>query len=196
MHVLDLLGTHEPDLVADLIDWIVDHQNEAGFIDHPPQNITNFPHQPWWKNPDRERILMLAGIIKKWGIGKPAFFEKVSAFYRSTPLPSVEKYYGYPHFVYLKYCAKDEENDQLTTFINRLPEFLTMHRNHFPLLSRGWMYAREYVREDVWGREANIFLSCLQADGGVQTPYPDLPWWRPIWTLNGCILLHKQDLRF
>jgi hypothetical protein len=47
MHVLDLLGTHEPDLGADLIDWIVDHQNEAGFIDHPPQNITNFPHQPW-----------------------------------------------------------------------------------------------------------------------------------------------------
>src|SRR5262245_46425161 len=152
----------------------------------------NFPHMPWWQKPDHERILMLAGIMKRWGIDHPVFFEKVRTFYLSTSLPSIERYYGYPHFVYLKYCGEnDEDRAKLTTLIDRLPSFLTIHSNHFPLLSRGWMHAREYVKEDIWAREAAIFMNSLQEDGGVNTPYQDLPWWRPIWTLNGFVLLTR-----
>ncbi|HEY3313365.1 MAG TPA: hypothetical protein VGK00_17115 [Anaerolineales bacterium] len=195
MHVLDLMGCQDTDPGADLIDWIINNQNEAGFIDHPPQNMPRYPHQPWWENPDRERILFLAGIMKKWGIESPIFFEKVSVFYQETTLPPIERYYGYPHFVYLKYCDRgDEDNLKLASMVSQLPEFLSIHRNHFPLLSRGWMYAREYVPEVVWAREKAIFLDSLQGDGGVSTPYRDLPWWRPIWTLNGFILLNKDEM--
>jgi hypothetical protein len=192
MHVLELLECHETEIPAGLIEWIVSNQNEAGYIDHPPQNMLAYPYQPWWKNSDPERILMLAGIMKKWGIERPRFFEQVRTFYLTTALPPVERYYGYPHFVYLKYCGEEaEDRAKLATMVERLPAFLTEHRWHFPLLSRGWMYAREYISEEDWEREASIFMNSLQEDGGVKTLYPDLPWWRPIWTLNGCVLLSK-----
>ncbi len=195
LHVLELLGGQDSDIAARLLDWIVTSQDESGVIPHPPANMFNYPHQPWWKNPDAERILMLAGTMRKWGIDRPVFYEKVSAFYRSTSLPPVDAYYGYPQFVYLKYCAGNEEDRaKLAILIERLPAFLTVHRRHFPLLSRGWMYAREYVSEELCAGEAAAFLNSLQEDGGVETSYPDLPWWRPIWTLNGCVLLSKwQD---
>jgi len=194
LHVVELLKCHDSDIVAGLVEWIVTSQNEAGVIPHPPQNMFNFPHQPWWKNPDHERILMLAGIMKKWGMDRPVFFEKVKTFYQTTTLPPVDQYYGYPHFVYLKYCGdSDEDKAKLAILIDRLPEFLTTHKNHFPLLSQSWKYAREYVNEDIWDREVTTFMKSMQADGGVETPYPDLPWWRPIWTLNGSILLNKWN---
>ncbi|RPI92430.1 MAG: hypothetical protein EHM40_13055 [Chloroflexi bacterium] len=192
MHVLDLLGCHDGDIVIGLVGWIVANQNEAGYIDHPPKKMLDFPHQHWWRNPDQERILMLAGIMKKWGIDEPAFFGKVRSFYQTTSLPPVERYYGYPHFAYLKYCAEsDEDQAKLATMTARLPAFLTMHKQHFPLLSRGWVYAKDYVDKAVWIEAANVFQESLQEDGGVRTIYPDLPWWRPIWTLNGCVLLNS-----
>ena len=76
LHVLELLGCYDAECVTSLVNWIVTRQNEAGIIVHPPRNISNYPHQPWWENPDPERILMLAGILKRWGIDQPAFFKK------------------------------------------------------------------------------------------------------------------------
>ena len=192
LHVLELLECDDTEVVASLINWIVSNQNEAGVIVHPPGNILNYPHQPWWENPDDERILILAGIMKKWGVDRPVFFEKVRTFYRRTTLPAADRYYGYPHFVYLKYCSETEADRlQFSRMVDQLPDLLTAHRNHYPLLSRGWMYAQEDVSEATRAREAVIFLSSLQEDGGIMIPYPDLPWWRPIWTLNGCVLLNK-----
>lgn len=194
LHVMELLEWYDPEIVTSLVSWIVTNQNEAGVISHPPSNLSNYPHQPWWEHPDDERILMLAGVLKKWGIDQPTLFKKVRKYYQSTTLPSIDQYYGYPHFVYLKYCREnDEDQAKLATMIDRLPAFLITHQDHFPLLSTGWMHAREYVSEEIWRRETAYFLSALQEDGGVQTPYPDLPWWRPIWTLNGCVLLTKRD---
>ena len=192
MHVLELLQWPESEVSAGLIEWIVSNQNEAGFIDHPPHKMLAYPHQPWWKNPDPDRILMLAGVLKKWGIDRPEFYGRVKKYYRTTTLPPVERYYGYPHFVYLKYCGEGiEDQTKLAKMVERLPAFLKTHSEHFPLLSRGWMYAREYVSDEAWEREGSNFRNALQEDGGVKTLYPDLPWWRPIWTLNGCVLLNK-----
>ena len=194
LNVLELLECYDAECVTSLVNWIVTSQDEAGIIVHPPRNISNYPHQPWWENPDPERIMMLAGILKRWGIDQPAFFKKVRIFYQTTSLPPVDRYYGYPHFVYLKYCSEnDEDRSKLATLIDQLPNFLTVHSNHFPLLSTGWTYAREYVDEGIWEREATKFLNALQEDGGVKTPYPDLPWWRPIWTLYGFILINKWN---
>jgi hypothetical protein len=194
MHVLDLLDCYEPAVVDRLVDWIAVNVDETGAIAHPPRNLSHYPHQPWWERPDPERVLMLAGTLKKWGIDQPVFFRKVRYFYQTTDLPPVDRYYGYPHFVYLKYCSVSEEDRQkFETLIERLPVFLTHHSAHFPLLSRGWMYARDNVDENVWLREAANFIGSMQEDGGVKIPYPDLPWWRPIWTLNGCILLDQWN---
>ena len=41
--------------------------------------------------------------------------------------------------------------------------------------------------------ERKLF-ECFFEDGGVATPYPDLPWWRPVFTLDGLILLKRYGL--
>ena len=195
LYMLEILDCYDSDIVTRLVNWIVTSQNKEGIIAHPPKNLSNYPHQPWWERPDDERILMLAGIMKKWGVGQSDFFEKVRIFYQTTTLPPVDRYYGYPHFVYLKYCSeKEEDRMRLAMLIDQLPAFLTIHSNHFPLLSRGWMEAKEYVDKNTQSREAAIFVNSLQDDGGVQIPYPDLPWWRPIWTLNSVVLLNKWNI--
>ena len=44
---------------------------------------------------------------------------------------------------------------------------------------------------DLLEQSALAFIAALSEDGGLNTPYPDLPWWRPIFTLDGLILLDK-----
>jgi hypothetical protein len=41
-------------------------------------------------------------------------------------------------------------------------------------------------------REAAIFIKALREDGGIVTPYPDFPWWDPIFLLDGLIQLKKM----
>ena len=43
-------------------------------------------------------------------------------------------------------------------------------------------------------REALRVVEGLQEDGAVVTPYPDLPWWRPIFTLDGLMAMKKLSL--
>jgi hypothetical protein len=123
LYVLDLLDCHDHETVSSLVNWIVTHQKAAGFIDHPPENIFNYPYQAWWKNPDRERILALAGILKKY-------------------------------------------------------------RDHYPLFSRGWFYASDDVEREVLADEAAVFVNAIHADGEINSPYLDFPWWRPILLLD------------
>lgn len=192
LHALEYLECDNPEVIAGLTDWIMANLNERGYINYPPPTISNYPHQPWWNGPDDERILMLAGVMKRHGWGRPSFFERVRKYYQTTSIPPIERYYGYPHFVYLKYCGEgDEDRAKLATMISNLAQFLTLHKRHFPLLSRGWMFAREHVSSEIWQRECSNFINSLQEDGGVETLYPELPWWRPIWTLNGIVLMYR-----
>ena len=192
MFVLDLLDYTDPAVIDPLLNWIVEHQNETGFIPHPPKNLISYPHQPWWKNPDPDRVLALAGFLKKWGIEHTTFFDKVREYYEQNEMPSTDNYYGYPYFVYLKHCggnASDEE--KLATMIDGLPVLLKKHADHFPLFNRAWFHALDYIAEEITLREAQKFAAAMQEDGGLDAPYANLPWWRPLWTIDGLILLKR-----
>ena len=194
MCVMELLDYYEPKVIDQLLDWIVKHQNEAGFIPHPPANIFDYPHQLWWENPDAERVLTLAGLLRKWGVEHDTFFQKVRDYYEQAEMPGADKYYGYPYFVYLKYCSEDAEDQaKLATMIEQLPVLLEKHADHFPLFNRAWFHAVDYVAPETVVEEAQKFAAAIQEDGGVATAYPDLPWWRPLWTLEGLILLKRHS---
>jgi hypothetical protein len=195
MYVLDLLDCGNTEFPCQLIDWIITHQTDEGDIPHPPENYLQYPYQPWWKNPDKERVLSLAGYLRKWGIDQPAFFQKVRSLHRSMPLAEVLRYYDYPHFVYLKYCGtSNEDKAELSTIIAQLPTLLINNRDHFPLFGRAWYLASDYVSQEILAREANLFINAFQEDGGIMTPYPDFPWWQPIFLLDGLIQLKKKML--
>jgi hypothetical protein len=190
MYVLDLLDGCNTETANRLVDWIITHQDTEGFIPHPPENFFHYPYQPWWKNPDKERILSLAGMMRKWGLDQPGFFEKTRNCYRSLPFPVDLEFYNYPYFIYLKYCSvSDEERAQFSGIIEQIPPLLSKYSNHFPLFSRGWYLAYEYVVKDILDREIANFINALKDDGGIVTPYPDFPWWDPIFLLDGLIQL-------
>jgi hypothetical protein len=192
MFVMELLGTREPEVLEPLLKWIADHQNEAGVIPHPPAALADFPHQPWWRNSDADRVLALAGYLKKWGIEDSTFSMKVRGHYAEAQMPGAGSYYGYPYFVYLKYCGENAVDEaRLATMVGQLPVLLETHADHHPLFSRAWFHAADCVAPETLEAEAQAFAAAMQEDGGLAVPYPDLPWWRPLWTLEGLVLLRR-----
>lgn len=195
MFVMDLLDCHDAQVVDPLLHWIAGHQEEDGTIPHPPANLHSYPHQPWWENPDAARSLTLAGLLSKWGVEQDALFRRVRRYYQQAEMPSADNYYGYPYFVYLRYCGVDaQDRAKLDTMVEQLPVLLERHADHFPLFSRAWYHAVDCVGQEVVAAEAQTFAAAMQDDGGLAAPYPDLPWWRPIWTVDGLILLKRAAL--
>ena len=194
MFVLDILDVHAGEVVSGLVDWIAANLNVAGFIDHPQPDMLRYPHQPWWENPDDLRILTLAGFLAKWGVDAPDLFARVQRYYQTLDLPDKWNVFNYPFYVYLKYCRQESEDAQWTDGLSRLPALLAEHADHYPLFSRYWGYAGEDLAEDAVREHARAFVRGFRKDGAVETPYPDLPWWDPIFTLDGLIWMHVRSL--
>jgi len=192
LFIFDLMGNPFHQIPRGLSLWASERQLPDGTLPHPPENLANYPFQPWWAGPDRDRVLVIAALLTKMGIDSPEFYDKTYAYYQTCEIPGPDNFYSYPFFAYLKYCARtDEDRAQFDQMVAQLPVVLETHRSHFPLFSRYWYYAAEHVEKAVLDREAQYWVESLQADGGLPTPYPDLPWWRPIWTLDGLILFKR-----
>jgi hypothetical protein len=190
--ILDQLGCPANELSPRLFEWIASNQRPGGFLDHPPANLAVYPHQPWWANPDQERILSLAAILKKWGVDRPEIFAGAERFFRSAPVPEEFLFYHYPYYLYLKYCSHSEDERALfSKIVKQLPHLFAKERSHHPLFSRYWYLASDDVAEAARHAEAKIFVSAIHDDGDIDTPYPDLPWWRPVFLLDGLIQLQK-----
>ncbi|MBY9015851.1 MAG: hypothetical protein KGD68_09195 [Candidatus Lokiarchaeota archaeon] len=195
LYILDLLDSKDSIISTELIKWILETQNKEGYINHPPENMFKYPYQPWWKNLDKDRIFVLAGILKKWSAGNEQFFKNVRVHYQKTEFPKEFVFYNYPIFVYLKYCSQNnEDNVNLEKIIECMPSLLGDNRDHFPLFSRYWYYAIDHVSQDTMENEAAYFIDSFEEDGGIKIAYQNLPWWRPIFSLDGLILLKKYNL--
>ena len=199
MGILDLLdagaGGPEGEIVTHLVSWIVANQDDRGVIPHPPARLLDYPHQPWWENSDDLRILTLAGLLRKWGVSAPTLFAKARSYYLTCEFPDKWQVYNYPFYVYLKYCGEGSEDEKrMSDGIAKLPAFLQEGADHYPLFGRYWYHAADAFPEEVLRREAQRFVDGLQDDGALVTPYPDLPWWRPIFTLDGLMVMKRLSL--
>ena len=195
LYVLDVLDAGDAECVEPLIGWIVTHQNGDGVIEHPPENLVRYPHQPWWASPDDDRILVLAGILRKWGVESTELYAGARRHYMRTDVPETASFYGYPLFCYLKYCAEThEDRARFAKMVADLPAILEKYSDHYPLFGRYWYHAQEHVDDSTLKASALGFVEAMQEDGGVINPYPDLPWWRPIFTLDGLVLMQKRGM--
>jgi hypothetical protein len=195
LYLLDLLETSKSDIITNIAKWVVNSQNSQGYIDHPPENLEEYPYQPWWKNPDNTRIFAVAAFLKKFEFEDKNFFSKVRTFYAKTQIPKEIQIYDYPYFMYLKFLAeKKEEKKMLQHFINQLPNVFKKNKEHYPLFGRHWYHALDIVDEKLVEKETNNFFNGLMDDGGLKIIYQNLHWWRPIWTLDGLIILKKNEL--
>lgn len=195
MYILDLLEDVDNKIADQLINWIIEKQNEQGYIDHPPRNIYNYPFQKWWDGPDEIRILALSGLLKKWGFKDASFYKKVKQFYSTCTLPKEYQLYEYPYFIYLRYLGDSKEEKQtLQQIIKQLPSIFEKNKEHYLLFGRHWYHAFDIVDNDIRNNEANNFFDGLQDDGGLKIVYQDLPHWRPMWTLDALIILKKSRI--
>lgn len=195
LYLLDLLESKEHQVAQNLIKWIFKKQNLQGFIDHPPKHMLDYPHQPWWENPDDNRIFAIAGYLEKWGVKNVEFFKNVRSYYKKVEFPSDISFYHYPFFAYLKFCGQGKADEQkLASLVGKIPSILESNHDHFPLFSRYWFYAIGHVSSRLLKHEADYLISCFQEDGGLKTAYQNLPWWRPIFSLDSLILLKKNKL--
>jgi len=195
LYILDLLEISNSDIVTNIAKWVVNSQNSEGYIEHPPENLEEYPYQPWWKNPDNIRIFAIAAFLKKFGFEDKNFFSKVRSFYKITQIPKEIQIYDYPFFLYLKYLGENkEERRMLQHIIDQLPSIFAKNKEHYPLFGRHWYHALDIVDKSIIENEADNFFNGLKEDGGLKIIYQDLPWWRPIWTLDSLILLKKSGI--
>ena len=182
-----MLDVSPPHIIEPLVNWLESVQLPSGVIPHPPDGLYNYPHQPWWENPDDNRVLVIAALLKRRGVKAPGFYKRVKAYYDSIPEKKLDSFYSYPIFAYASIFETDDKGE----LVEQIPGILEEHAGHYPLFSRYWFYAMEYCPKAVIQQEARCFIDGIQADGGLKDLYPELPWWRPIFTVDGLMLIKR-----
>ncbi|MGD1907882.1 MAG: hypothetical protein ACFB0C_18100 [Leptolyngbyaceae cyanobacterium] len=192
LFMLDLLDYRAPDIIVPLLDWLAANQDEAGGMVHPPQDLAQYPYQPWWDKDDASRVLVLAAQLKDWQETKPSFFAKARQFYEQDGVPEQLSFYSYPTFAYLKHYQQTAADEAaFAGLVEKLPVVLAESADHFPLFGRYWYYAQGDAAAGVMERAVAAVVAGFGPEGGLANPYSDLPWWQPIFTLDSLILLKK-----
>jgi hypothetical protein len=194
LYYLDLLDQYPSEILKPLDGWISKKLNQKGFISHPSEEIYEYPHQKWWENPDNERILAITGYLKKFGIENKELYKKVKSFFESLAPIEELTFYDYPKFLFLKFHKISGKDEKIYQKIRELfPVFHSKNKNHYPIWSRYWFHITSELEEELLDNTAKQFLSDIDKEGGIPNPYENLPWWKPIFTLDGLILLKKNE---
>ncbi|MEI6308984.1 MAG: hypothetical protein WCP58_05015 [bacterium] len=196
LYTLDLLSYPHARTISRLILWLEDVVDPRGVIPHPPAEIKDYPHQPWWGGLDESRILSVLGLLRNLGERDPyleAHTLLLAGRMTEQGLPEPIQLYDYPLFLYALFTQEFPMRGKvLSHYRDRFPAFLESHAEHHPLWGRYWHSAATLLPFKVVQREADRWLAALEEDGGLPNPYPQLPWWRPIFTLDGLCLLSKH----
>ena len=191
--ILDELGITTGEVVDRFENWCL---TPEGVFPRPPANLAEYPHGWWWakaKGPDLH-FLAIAGLLGKWNRGNSKFFNAVAAQYATIEIPQIEIYH-YTFYYYLRF-APDIENRkvQLQIVVEQLPALLESSAIYHPLFCYLWWLAADEFDKVTVVSEAETLVSDFEEDGGVKTPYPELPWWRPVMTLEALIHLKRHGL--
>jgi len=193
MAYLDDLGIVEGKIVDDMENWIIATQQRDGSMLHPKSDLVAYPHGPWWEN-DSGSGLALAGFLGKWGRGTPEFFAQSEQALATRGIPDELGKYDYPLYMYLRHSPGAEDHrDALTRVREMIPAMLDKFAPHHPLFVFPYRWYSADLDRDLVERQARAAIADLQEDGGLMIPY-DLPWWRPIWTLQLLVSLKSHGL--
>lgn len=177
--------------------WVVAAQTANGDLPHPVETVKAYPHGVWWEQ-DHGRILSLAGLLGKLGKCPPEVSRRAFALFEKTylPFPKELRVYSYPAALYLRYGDLEGTHRRYIAALDAAFEnMLRTDAWHHPLFfcHDRWNYAG--ISAALWAAEAQRALATLQPDGGVSIEqYADLPWWRPVWTVDMLVALKRAGL--
>ena len=193
MAYLDGLGAIKGKIVDDTENWIIAAQQKDGSMSHPKSDLVAYPHGPWWED-DSGSGLALAGFLGKWGRGTPEFFARAERSFAAQSIPNELGKYNYPLYMYLRHSPGAEaHSDTLTRVREMIPAMLDQFAPHHPLFVFPHRWYSEDLDRSFVEAKAKAAVTDLQDDGGLKIPY-DLPWWRPIWTLQVLVSLKSCGL--
>lgn len=192
--LLDMMNFSKNSLIQEITAWVCHHISEAGILPYPPKDLMEYPHQPWWENPDDDRILAVSGLLSKFNKINLKTELKISHYVQTKELPQKIEMYNYPLFVYALYHKDFKDRVKiLNHFLNLIPGFIVNNKKHHPLFSRYWYHAIPLLPQKLIDESADYLINNIQEDGGIENPYPQLPWWRPIFTLDAFLLLKRHN---
>ena len=192
MYYLEDLEVKKGKVIDRLENWILSSQQEDGTIPHQEDEIKLYPHGPWWLGDDDIRVFSLAGMLGKLNRGTELFFQRVENYFQDYPFPEKFEIYTYPLYLYLRFAPGAEKyTDRPEEIRRQLPDLLEKFKDHYPLFGPHWGYAFDDVSRKTLETEAKKMVADLQDDGGLKFAYPDLPWWRPVVTLEGLVALKR-----
>jgi hypothetical protein len=194
-YYLDMLGQPDADMIQKSLAWLESQLKSDGTLPSPPKTLNQYPHQPWWSNPDTNRILSIVSYLKKWKVDCQPLYAGVKKYFDLCAVPQPLEFYDYPYYLYLKFFPRTEIKDILWKQVNvMLPDLLVRHQNHYPLIGRHWYLAMDNFSKSEQQQQVQLWIEGLQDDGGLDIVYRDLPWWRPLWTLDGLMVIKKYGL--
>lgn len=193
MAYLDGLGVTEGKIVDESENWIITSQQEDGSMSHPKADVVAYPHGSWWED-DSGSGLALAAFLGKWGRGSTQLFARFEKALATQGIPDELGKYNYPVYMYLRYSPDAENHSKALTRIREMiPVMLDKFAPHHPLFVFPHRWYSEDLGSDVVDAKVKAALAAFQEDGGFKIPY-DLPWWRPIWTLQVLVSLKSCGL--
>ena len=191
-----MLGGIPPDVGAGATRWLSENVNTDGVVVHPPATLGRYPHQPWWGNPDDNRTLALAADAAALGLAIPEEISMwIDAYAMSLELPRELAEYDYPYFTYAYFHKRFPRREEfLSRFQRDFRDLSDRKAAQFLTLSRYWYQLIDLMPLDLVQSEAARFVASIGDDGMISNPYPELPWWGPIFTLDGLMIIKRLDL--
>ncbi len=192
LYIMDILDYPDKDILSRISDWLSKNINDQGYIHHPPANLKEYPHQPWWGNPDNERVLSIAGLLEKLGVNSGYAENKILDYAMQISMPSKIEFYSYPFFIYAVYNKNFPKRQTIIEqFMKDFEVFLEQSANHYPLFGRYWYHAIPFISDAIVDKCAKVFIDSIKENGSVVNPYPQLPKWDSLFTLDGLMVLKK-----
>jgi len=190
LYIMDILDYPDKEILSGISNWLINNINDQGYIHHPPADLKDYPYQPWWENPDKDRVLSIAGLLEKLGVNSGYGEDKILDYAMQIEIPSKIEFYSYPFFIYALYNKSFPKGQTvIEQYLQDFELFLEQNANHYPLFSRYWYHAIPFISEDIVDKCAKVFVDSIKECGSIVNPYPQLPKWDALFTLDGLMIL-------
>lgn len=196
LYYFDCIGFIPRETAADIISWLENKLTKNGTLPHPTEQMTAYPHQPWWKNKDDNRILAIMGLLLKLNVPVPEEIHKrVLSFAENFPLPESLEEYDYPIFLYALYSEDYPPREKILNRLRELlPELCKKKASSFIPFTRYWKFFQTQIDEDSLKEEYQRLVKQLAEEGDLPEVYPELPWWHSIFCLDALIAMESCTL--
>lgn len=202
--LLGVITWHElpvGNLLVDTPEWVIQHQNEDGSLQNPPE-LLDYPHAPWWAQMGGQQAPdAIAGRLNRLGLASPGLLERTQAWAQRHLTPDAIRkvdwlfmnYHAHDYFFNIESYPDLEAHRQATveTIIataREAPE--AQYPVIFNFCSQPDAPVTQALPADLVNQALDYLVENQQADGGWHDEHGLAQWW-PYTTITSLVVLHR-----